>query len=144
MYHWELFYSINSFHFHVDAVHISFLVVSFQQWMNSFILFNIPKQQILMNIKLAFPWRLIVWFLHIDTCLEHCSELTHTYLKQFSIHSLSIDCFCNLESMLRREKRAEKIRKHWWRRKSFVSISWREIVEFLWLQSTYLTASCGN
>lgn len=27
-----------------------------QQWMNEFILFNILKQQILMNIKLAFPW----------------------------------------------------------------------------------------
>lgn len=100
----------------IDVVHLSFLVGFSNEWMNEFILFNILKQQILMNIKLAFPW---VWT--FDFCISiHGLSIARYYIQYIRLQSCS--CRRNGRFSKRKEQKSRKRCK----RKSYVSISWRK------------------
>lgn len=92
------------------------LASAMDEWMNEFILFNILKQQILMNIKLAFPW---VWT--FDFCISiHGLSIARYYIQYIRLQS----CSCRRNGRFS-ERKEQKSRKRC-KRKSYVSISWRK------------------
>lgn len=108
--------SIQSIHSRWNRCYSLELFGWLQQWMNEFILFNILKQQILMNIKLAFPW---VWT--FDFCISiHGLSIARYYIQYIRLQSCS--CRRNGRFSKRKEQKSRKRCK----RKSYVSISWRK------------------
>lgn len=108
--------SIQSIHSRWNRCYSLELFGWLQQWMNEFILFNILKQQILMNIKLAFPW---VWT--FDFCISiHGLSIARYYIQYIRLQSCS--CRRNGRFSKRKEQKSRKRCK----RKSYVSIAWRK------------------